>query len=81
MSPLLFPAASRGRRPTRFQIRTGFSGPSSRTSASGVRTMVPLRPSSFQASDTPLPMTRCRGMPYICWLIGRMKSRPPPETM
>ena len=28
-----------------------------------------------------LPITRSRGMPYISWLIGRMKSRPPPEAM
>ena len=28
-----------------------------------------------------LPITRSRGMPYMSWLIGRMKSRPPPEAM
>ena len=27
------------------------------------------------------PMTRSRGMPYMSWLMGRMKSRPPPEAM
>jgi hypothetical protein len=33
------------------------------------------------ASALLLPITRSRGMPYISWLIGRMKSRPPPEAM
>jgi hypothetical protein len=28
-----------------------------------------------------LPITRSRGIPYTSWLIGRMKSRPPPEAM
>jgi hypothetical protein len=28
-----------------------------------------------------LPITRSRGMPYTSWLMGRMKSRPPPEAM
>jgi hypothetical protein len=63
MSPLELPAASSGRRPTRLQIRTGFSGPSSKTSTSGMWTMVPPWPSSFQASETVLPMTRWRGTP------------------
>ena len=26
-------------------------------------------------------ITRSRAMPYTSWLIGRMKSRPPPEAM
>ena len=33
------------------------------------------------AASALLPITRSRGMPYTSWLIGRMKSRPPPETM
>ena len=41
MSPFELPAARSGRRPVRLQIRTGFSGPSSRTSASGLRMIVP----------------------------------------
>jgi hypothetical protein len=28
-----------------------------------------------------LPITRSRGIPYSSWLIGRMKSRPPPDAM
>jgi hypothetical protein len=28
-----------------------------------------------------LPITRSRGTPYMSWLTGRMKSRPPPEAM
>jgi hypothetical protein len=47
-------------RPTRFQIRTGFSGPSSRTSAWGWRTIEPPWPSSFQASETLQPNTGWR---------------------
>ena len=36
MSPFELPAARSGRRPMRLQMRTGFCGPSSRTSASGL---------------------------------------------
>src|SRR5688572_31496214 len=50
------------------QIRTGFSGPSSRTSASGLRMIVPPGPAPAYSSAVELPITRSRGIPYSSWL-------------
>ncbi len=77
MSPLELPAAKIGRRPTRPQMRTGFTGPSSRNSG---RLLVRSCP-SVKSRPTELPITRSGGMPYIRCVTGRMKSRPPPEAM
>ena len=82
MSPFELPAAKIGRRPIRLQIRTGFSGP--------VVEEVQLRLADDRAavpsSSSKRRPSRCRsrargGMPYRSSVIGRMKSRPPPETM
>jgi hypothetical protein len=43
--------------------------------------IVPPSASLVYASAAVLPITASRGMPYTSWLIGRMKSRPPPEAM
>jgi len=43
--------------------------------------IVPLFPSLVYASMELLPITRSLGVPHISSLIGRMKSRPPPEAM
>ena len=43
--------------------------------------MVPRWPSLVYSKVVLLPMTRSRGTRYMSWLIGRMKSHPPPEAM
>ncbi len=48
----------------RLQIRTGFAGPSSKTSSFAVWTIwAPPPPSSRYSSATELPMTRSGGIP------------------
>jgi hypothetical protein len=81
MSPFEFPAAKTGRRPVRLQMRIGFCGPSSRYSGAAVWVIVLPFPSLVYASMELLPITRSLGVPHISSLIGRMKSRPPPEAM
>jgi hypothetical protein len=75
------PGGEQRRRPVRLQMRIGFCGPSSRYSGAAVWVIVPPLPSLVYASMELLPITRSLGMPYTSSLIGRMKSRPPPEAM
>lgn len=81
MSPFELPAAKIGRAPIRLQIRTTLFGPSSNTSSFEVWTSLPMPSSSRYCSATLVPTTRSGGTPYSSRVIGRMKSRPPPDTM
>jgi hypothetical protein len=62
MSPFELPPARTGRRPIRLQIRTGFAGPSSKTSGSARYSSEPPCSSSVYARPNELPTTRSGGI-------------------
>ena len=63
MSPFELPAATTGRRPSRLQIRTGFSGPSSKNSIFDLYSRPGCAPDSSNVRPSALPITRSGGMP------------------